>query len=113
MTLYNPKPEIYSVLSELGYYVAQSSQNTFPTVPAITYKISGNSPEYCLDKELAKQDVTVTLDIWTNDTETGSQILAEAEAKMMSIDYRLKTSLDVPAPQGTLAHINATFVGIK
>lgn len=111
MTLFNPKPEIFSKLNELGYPVTQSSQNVFNEVPAITFRIDGNDTEYYLENDIATQAVTVTIDIWTNDSVTASRILGEVEAKMREIKYRLNTSLDVPSPQGALYHINATFIG--
>ncbi len=111
MTLFNPKPEIFSKLSELGYPVMQSSQNKFSDVPAITFRIDGNSTEYYLENDIASQEILVSIDIWTNDSVTASSILAQAEAKMRELKYRLNTSLDVPSPEGALYHINATFTG--
>ena len=113
MTLYNPKPEIFKKLSELDYPVTQSSQNIFNTVPAITYSIQGNSADYDLDNEIASQSILVSVDIWTDDSKTASSILAQVEAKMRELLYRLNTSLDVPSPEGALYHINATFVGLR
>ena len=113
MTLFNPKPEIFSKLRELGYPVVQSSQNKFNEVPALTFRIDGNATDYDLGNDIASQEITVTVDIWTNDSVTASGILAEAEAKMRELKYRLNTSLDVPSPEGALYHINATFVGIR
>ena len=113
MTLFNPKPEIFSKLRELGYPVVQSSKNVFNEVPALTYRIDGNAADYDLGNDIASQEITVTVDIWANDSVTASSILAEAEAKMRELKYRLNTSLDVPSPEGALYHINATFVGLR
>lgn len=113
MTLFNPKPEIFNKLRELGYPVVQSSKNVFNEVPALTYRIDGNATDYDLDNDIASQEITVTVDIWANDSVTASSILAEAEAKMRELKYRLNTSLDVPSPEGALYHINATFVGLR
>ncbi len=113
MSLFNPKPEVYSKLSELNYPVTQSSQNKFNEVPAITFRIDGNETDYVLENDIASQRITVTIDIWTNDSVTASSILAQVEAKMRELKYRLNTSLDVPSPQGALYHINATFIGIR
>lgn len=111
MTLFNPKPEIFNKLRELGYPVTQSSQNKFNEVPAITFRIDGNNTDYYLENDIASQEVLVTIDIWTNDSVTASSILAQVEAKMRELKYRLNTSLDVPSPEGALYHINATFLG--
>ena len=111
--LFNPKPEIFNKLKELGYPVAQSSQNKFNEVPAITFRIDGNYTDYSLDNDIASQEVTVTVDIWANDSVTASSILVLAETKMRELKYRLNTSLDVPSPEGALYHINATFIGLR
>ncbi len=111
MTLFNPKPEIFNKLRELGHPVTQSSQNKFNEVPAITFRIDGNNTDYYLENDIASQEILVTIDIWTNDSVTASSILAQVEAKMRELKYRLNTSLDVPSPEGALYHINATFIG--
>lgn len=111
MTLFNPKPEIFSKLGELNYPVTQSSQNKFNKVPAITFRIDDNNTDYYLENEIATQRILVSIDIWTNDSVTASSILAQVEAKMRELKYRLNTSLDVPSPEGALYHINATFTG--
>lgn len=113
MSLFNPKPEIFSKLSELEYPVVQSSQNKFNEVPAITFKIDGNETEYVLENDIASQKILVSIDIWADDSVTASSILAQVEAKMRELKYRLNTSLDVPSPEGALYHINATFNGLR
>ncbi|MDO4979152.1 MAG: hypothetical protein Q4E47_03310 [Candidatus Saccharibacteria bacterium] len=111
--MFNPKPEIVSKLKELGFPVTLSSQNVFNEVPAITYRITGNSAQYDLDNEIVKQDIAVTLDIYADDSVTASSLLVQVEAKMRELKYRLQNSLDVPSPEGALYHINATFVGLR
>lgn len=113
MSLFNPKPEIFNKLSELGYPVVQSSQNKFNEVPALTFRIDGNITDYDLGNDVASQEIVVTVDIWANDSVTASSILVQAEAKMRELKYRLNTSLDVPSPEGALYHINATFNGLR
>lgn len=113
MTIANPKPEVYATLSSLGYSTAQSSQNVFNEVPAITYRVINNHTRYDLDNQIVIQEVEIAVDIWANDSVTASSILSEVELKMRSINYRLQTSLDVPAPKGSLYHINATFKGLR
>ncbi|MDO4271543.1 MAG: hypothetical protein Q4C83_00975 [Candidatus Saccharibacteria bacterium] len=112
--MFNPKQEIYKKLSEIkDAAVSQSSQNIFNEVPAITYRIDGNGANYDLDNEIAYQDVRVSIDIFTDDSVTASKLLAQVEAKMREMKYRLDTSLDVPSPKGALYHINATFNGLR
>lgn len=112
--MYNPKPEIYKKLCEIkGVDVSQSSQNIFNKLPAITYRIDGNSVGYYLENDIASQEITCTIDIWTESSTKASELLAKVEAKMREINYRLNNALDVPAPEGALYHINASFIGLR
>lgn len=112
--MFNPKPEIYAKLCEIeGVSVSQSEQNIFNEVPAITYRIDGNGANYDLDNQIASQDIRVSVDIFADDSVTASKLLAQVEAKMRELKYRLNTSLDVPSPEGALYHINATFDGLR
>jgi hypothetical protein len=111
--MFQPKEEIYRTLKSLGYACMQSSQATFNEVPAITFWIGENTPEYSLDNEIAKQDVEVVIDIFTNKSTDLSRILSEVEAKMRTINYRLVHSVDVPNPEGTLFHSNCRFSAVK
>ncbi len=111
--MYNPKPTIYAVLSALGYACMQTSQNVFSEVPAITFDISDNAPDYDLDVNITAQKVIVTVDVWADDSVTTSSIAAEVEAAMREIDYLLTSSLDVPAPEGCLFHYQLRFSGTK
>lgn len=112
--MFNPKPEIYEKLCEIeGVDVSQSSQNIFNNVPAVTYRIDGNATEYYLENDIASQEIRCTIDIFAEDSVTASNILVQVEAKMRELKYRLNNSLDVPAPEGALYHINATFVGLR
>ena len=112
--MHNPKPDIYAKLCEIeDVAVSQSSNNIFNSVPAITYRIDGNSADYDLSNEIAAQQILCTIDIFANDSKTASRLLAQVEAKMRELKYRLNNSLDVPSPEGALYHINVTFVGIR
>ena len=112
--MYNPKKEIYSKLCEIDdISVSQSAQNVFNNVPAVTYRIEGNAAEYYLENEIASQRIYCVIDIWTDESTTASAILAQVEAKMRELKYRLNNALDVPSPEGALYHINATFVGLR
>lgn len=112
--MYNPKREVYQKLAELkGVTVSQSSQNVFNEVPAVTYRVANNAANYSLDNEITRQDIRITVDIFTEDSVTASDVLAKVEAKMREINYRLEASLDVPAPKDALYHVNATFDSVR
>lgn len=113
--MFNPKPEIYAKLCEIkDIHVSQSSQNIFNEVPAVTYRIDGNSADYYIsENNIASQEILCSIDIFTNDSVSASSILAQVEAKMRELKYRLNNALDIPSPEGALYHINATFVGLR
>lgn len=113
--MFNPKPEIYAKLCEIdGVKVSQSSQNIFNEVPAVTFRIDGNSADYYVsENNISSQEILCAVDIFADDSVTASRILAQVEAKMRELKYRLNNALDVPSPEGALYHINATFVGLR
>lgn len=111
--MYQAKEEIYKALKSLGYACQQGSQAIFTKVPVITFWIGSNNPEYNLENQIAKQDIEVVVDIFTNKSTDLSRILSEVEAKMRTINYRLVHSVDVPNPEGTLFHSNCRFNAVK
>lgn len=110
---FNPKPEIYATLHALGYTCLQGSQETFKSVPAITFSIADKSARYELDGQPSAYDVDVTVDIWANDSVTTSRIAGEVETAMRDIDYLLTFSSDVAAPEGCLTHTTMRFSAVK
>lgn len=111
--LFNPKKEIYSVLNSLGYSCTQGSQAVFNSVPAVTFRIGDNVPQYDLDKEILGSNIEVVVDVFANDSVKASSVAKEVEIAMRSIDYLLTYLADVPSPEGSLYHINMRFDGIK
>lgn len=111
--MYNPKKEIYQILSSLGYACSQGNQATFKEVPAITFTIGSNQPRYDLSKAVTASDIEVVVDVWANESVTTSRIASEAEAAMREHDYLLSFSSDIPAPEGCLHHYQMRFGGIK
>ncbi|MDL2235452.1 hypothetical protein LJC07_04760 [Christensenellaceae bacterium OttesenSCG-928-L17] len=109
--MFQPKPEIYAALKELGYYCLQGAQATFSDseVPAITFRIDNNSTDVDLDNKIASQSITATVDIWADESPTASSILTEVEEAMRALGYRLSYSADVPSPAGALYHIQCRF----
>lgn len=111
--MYNPKTEVYNALKALGYACSQGNQAVFNKVPAITFTVSDNTPRYDLDSDVSASDITVTVDVWGDDSVTVSRIASEAEAAMRKINYLLTNSLDAPAPEGCLHHYQLRFSGVK
>lgn len=112
--MYQPKADIFSALSQLGYYCAQSSQAIFSDgqIPAITFRIDDNSTNLDIDNQITSQNIIAVIDIFTNDSLTASDILSQVESTMRAIGYRLEYSADIPGPTGALYHINARFLRI-
>lgn len=113
--MFLPKSEIYEALKALGYYCLQGAQATFndDQIPAITLRIDNNSINLDLDNDISSQDITVTVDIWADDSNTASKILSQAEEAMRAVGYRMTYSADIPSPKGALFHIQCRFSGIK
>jgi hypothetical protein len=108
--MFLPKTEVQSTLKALGYYTAQSSQAALATLPAITFRVDDNAPDYNLDKEIDSQTVVVTVDVWAPDSVTASTMLKEVEAAMRDINYLMTYSTDAPpAPEDTAHHIVSRF----
>ena len=110
---FNPKPEIYAKLRTLGYNCIQGSQETFKSVPAITFSIADKSARYELDKTPSAYDIEATVDVWANDSVTTSRIAEEVETAMRDIDYLLTFSSDVASPEGCLTHTTMRFSAVK
>lgn len=108
----NVKLEVYNILRTTGYAVLQQSQNTAITPPLITYYLLNMSVDMDLSGELASQDVSVSVDIWANTSTEASKILAKTEEAMRKGYWRMTNSLDVPNPDKTIYHMNATFTKI-
>ena len=105
------KATVYTALSSLTASVSQTADNTFNDLPAVTYRVTQNAPNYDFQKTINLQDVEVTIDIWSESSTNASSLLASTEAKMRAIDLFLTFTADIPNEDG-LYHINTRFVGI-
>ena len=116
--MYNPKPEVYDALKALGYTCSQSRQAVFEKdkLPAITFTVGNNVPDYCIDKEVAASNVEIVVDVWANESATASRVAGEAEAAMREIDYLQTYCADIPPDletEGSLYHIQLRFDAVK
>lgn len=108
------KPIIFSKISELtsqftDLNVYQRRPEVIAEFPTVTFYLIVNSPDYDLDKEIGRQNVTVVIDIWTETSSEGAAILAALEEKMKEINYLLSDSPDILDPDGG-SHIVSTFI---
>lgn len=107
--MFLPKQEIFEKLKETGVAVSLSGQNIFKKLPALTFRIDDNSPQYGLKGEIFAQEIIATVDIWANSSKEASKLLSEIEKKMREIGYYLEFSSDVPNPDSSIFHINNRF----
>lgn len=110
--MYLPKSDIYAALNTLGVPVRQSSQKVASEVPAITFHVGDNNTELTMDKNIRRQDILITIDIWAKTGPAADSLLAQVETKMRAMGYRLAFTLDVPDPDN-IAHINTRFETVK
>ena len=103
------KKEVFEILSTLPYKVILNSDNVFADFPVITYFLGNDTPEYDLSNKILHQDITVNIDIWTDSSVEGSEILKTIEQTMRDHKYRLTFSSDVPNIDANVNHISCRF----
>lgn len=107
--MYLPKADILKALESLGYTIANPSQNVFNTLPVITFEVTDNNVELCLDNSICYQNISIKIDIWADGSEKASKILSEVEKVMRSLKYRLVFSADVTNIDKRVSHITTRF----
>ena len=100
-----PKEEVMTILSSLGYEVVQTSQNVFNDFPVITFYVEDNQNKYSLDKQLIDQDITVSVNIWAEDSVKASEILEQVEKVMREHGYYMTMWNDIPNIDKSIFHI--------
>lgn len=105
------KTTVYNTLKTLSADVSQSSGNVFNTLPAVTYRVSQNAPNYDFQKTINLQEAEITIDIFAESSTNASTLLSSVEAKMRAIDLFLDFTADIPNSDGQY-HINTRFVGL-
>lgn len=107
--MYLPKGDIYNILKELGYRVAQSSQNIFNELPTITFEILDNNISLFLDNSISYQEIIVQIDIWSESSVEASEMLSKIEDVMRKNQYQMIFSGDIPNMERSLFHISTKF----
>ena len=108
----NPNASIYSKLNEItGVNVYRSYSESIEQMPSITYYVLGNAPSYSHSKQVNHQTYTISVDIWTRTPDELSTILAQVEAKMIEIDFRLINSNELDFEKN-IFRVNAVFSAI-
>lgn len=105
------KTTVYNAIKTLSATVSLAGNNDFNELPAVTYMITNNVPNYDFQKEINLQDLEVTLDIYANSSTVASNLLKAAELNLRGIDLFLNYTADIPNADG-IYHINARFVGL-
>lgn len=115
--LYEPKNDLYAILSGVEYSIGdvevlQRTQDQLSVIPCITFYTSDNSAILELSKEIAHQEIEVTIDFFGNSSiETGA-MLSEADEALREGGYALTFSTDLPDPDG-FHHISTRYKLIK
>lgn len=107
--MYLPKADIYNILKELDYPVAQTSQNIFNELPMVTFEILDNNISLFLDNSISYQEITVQIDIWSESSVEASEMLSNIENAMRKNQYRLIFSGDIPNMDKSIFHISTKF----
>lgn len=104
------KATVNTALTQLtGVSVSQGDQTVFNELPAVTFIVLNNVPEYDLDDQILKQDAIIKVDIWGETSTQASETLAAAEATLRSAGYHLSYTQDVPNGTENLFHITTRF----
>lgn len=105
--MYQPKADLYNLLSELNATVYQARPEVIKTFPCVTFYIVGNTPEYELEREIGYQDIEVVVDIFAKTSTESGELLTSLESIMIEADYRLVFSSDVL--EDDISHITTRF----
>ncbi len=107
--MYEPKSEVYKALKSLDYDVVHANSAEFSKLPLITFNVASNIPQYALDCDVLSQDVSVSVDLWAENSEELTKMLSEVESCMRSILYILEFSSEVPNVDKTILHYSTRF----
>jgi hypothetical protein len=102
------KITIYNALKTITSNVYQIRPEVIEQMPTITFTVNQDIPEYVLEKELARQQYQVTVDIWAKTTAETSTLYNSVESTMRNINFLCINSQDIPEPDG-YAHKNMVF----
>lgn len=89
--------------------VGKPNQNVFTTLPALTYTVPLNQVTRDLDNDIASQNIEVIIDIWTETSVGGCDLLVIVESKMRELGYNLDFSGEVPNPTEDVYHTTTRF----
>lgn len=109
-----PTSQIYSKLLEVptayddSIMVAQDRPERIETLPAITFEVENNVPQYGLDKSINKQDITIKVDIWGETSKITGSILKIVIEKLLELDYRCTFNQALVDPTG-ISHRTTQF----
>lgn len=112
MSIYEPKKDLYTILSSISTNLKVYQQ--FPEeemlIPCLTFFVSQNNPKVTLNKAIGYQDIEVTIDIWgTTSKESGTFFKALVDT-MLANNYVLYFSSDIPNQEKeAVSHITTRF----
>jgi hypothetical protein len=105
------KKIVYEILETLPNAVIYEERpeiiNVLPNQVVVAYQLADDIPFYMLDKGIAFQFVTVSVDIYARTSKEATQKLIALEELMRSENYLLVSNVSLGDPM--YAHINARF----
>lgn len=114
--MYNPKPDINTILKSVssGVAVHQSRPEKLEVLPCFTFIVPSDVPTYDLDNTIALQDIDVQVDIWTETSKESSTLKKALVSTMRSYKYMLSFSGDVPDDSDEkISHVTTLFKLLK
>lgn len=117
MALYDPKADLYSILTEVDYSIGsvavlQRSQDELESIPCIVFSVSDNSAILELGKDIGFQEIEVTIDFFGNTSKETGAMHSESDELLRANGYVLQFSSDIPDPDG-FHHITTRYKLIK
>ena len=100
-----PKTEMYNLIKRVkieGQTIeyTQGMPEEFKTLPVISYSSCINNPNYSLKNTLAKETVSVQIDIWSNGSSINTFILKALTDVMLENKWQLVTAQDMDRNDG-------------
>jgi hypothetical protein len=103
-----PKSDIYTILSGIsGATTYQMRPGVMKDIPCYIYQITGNTPTYSLEGEIEYQDISVSIDIYANNSKESGSLLTTLVETMIDSGYRMIYASDIP--DDNLSHIATEF----
>ncbi len=107
--MYNPRPDVVEWLEAAGINIVKQSQNVFNELPVVTYYLGNQANQLSLDRKIVNSKIAIQIDVWTDTSPEGSDLLIQIESILRQHNYNLAFSSDLPNIDDEVNHITARF----